>query len=114
MKITEDKSYSSYDYGPEECSQDNISQVENIIHTWDHICVQCCKIAIYNTIYNTVHITDYFQFIFSMLPQDFSNQPTKYDYLQSQLTNTQVMTAHSLLNTHSVSQTTTVLMRSLS
>ena len=26
-------------------------------------------------IYNTVHITDYFQFIFSMLPQDFSNQP---------------------------------------
>ena len=28
-------------------------------------------------IYNTVHITDYFQFIFSMLPPDFSNQPTK-------------------------------------
>ena len=23
-----------------------------------------------------MHITDYFQFIFSMLPQDFSNQPT--------------------------------------
>jgi hypothetical protein len=25
-----------------------------------------------------VHITDYFQFIFSMLPPDFSNQPTNF------------------------------------
>jgi hypothetical protein len=30
-------------------------------------------------IYNTVHITDYFQFIFSMLPPDFSNQPTYFN-----------------------------------
>jgi hypothetical protein len=28
---------------------------------------------------NTVHITDYFQFIFSMLPPDFLNQPTYSD-----------------------------------
>jgi hypothetical protein len=33
--------------GPEECSQAKNSQVENIIHTWDHIFVQCCKIASY-------------------------------------------------------------------
>jgi hypothetical protein len=33
--------------GPEEYSQAKISQVENIIHTWDHISVQCCKIASY-------------------------------------------------------------------
>jgi hypothetical protein len=33
--------------GPEECSQAKISQVENIIHTWDHICVHCCTIEIY-------------------------------------------------------------------
>jgi hypothetical protein len=26
--------------GPEDCSQATISQVENIIHTWDHICVR--------------------------------------------------------------------------
>ena len=32
-------------------------------------------------IYNTVHITDYFQFIFSMLPPDFPNQPTKFQTL---------------------------------
>ena len=25
-----------------------------------------------------MHITDYFQFIFSMLPPDFSNQPTNF------------------------------------
>ena len=33
-------------------------------------------------IYNTVHITDYFQFIFSMLPPDFSNQPTNWLWVQ--------------------------------
>ena len=59
--------------GPEECSQAKISQVKNIFHTWDNICVQCCKNCNLLLIYNTVHITDYFQFIFSRLPPDLSN-----------------------------------------
>ena len=29
-----------------------------------------------------MHISDYFQFIFSMLPPDFSNQPTNSSILQ--------------------------------
>jgi hypothetical protein len=29
------------------CLFEEFSQVENIIHTWDHICVRCCEIAIY-------------------------------------------------------------------
>jgi hypothetical protein len=33
--------------GPEESPQAKISQVENMIQTWEHICVQCCRIAIY-------------------------------------------------------------------
>jgi hypothetical protein len=41
----------------------------------DHICVQFVKVQFIAN-YNTVHITDYFQFVFSMLPPDFSNQPT--------------------------------------
>jgi hypothetical protein len=63
---------------PEELSQAKISQVENIIHTWDHICVLFCKIAIYCLYINIILCILLTIF---MLPPDFSNQPTNVNLM---------------------------------
>jgi hypothetical protein len=48
----------------------NFSSGEHHPHLGPHLCTVLynCNLLL---IYNTVHITDYFQFIFSMLPPDF-------------------------------------------